>query len=325
VPNVSPDDHNLTAAEMQEAASRHRLAFTFDHAEMSNGPIAKGWYAEKKPQPKLSVMAGRMQPLRDLLHGLTAEPMVYFGLTLEGTVCNRWSQRDISWSSGEFLAASVREPVALQSLHRADETITMTGVMLDRGWMDAIVAASTGSDRQFLCAFLDSHLDMKTGKATLAMQNAARRIIATAHHNGPVNALRIEAAALDFIAAMLAPFTEKFEETQKCLTSANRRRLEQLRDRLDSIAPDEHFTLAGLACEFGYSVSTICRHFRQVYGVSITRYLADCRLRKARRTLAAGEMTISQAAYLAGYSNPASFSTAFRRAFGISPGRIQRR
>jgi AraC-like DNA-binding protein len=325
VRNVSPDDQNVTAAEMMEAASRHRLAITFDPSETNNDPIAKGWYAERNPQPKLAVMAGCMRPLRDLLHGLTAEPMIYFGLTLEGTVCNRWSNRDFSWSSGHFLAASVREPVVLQSLHRADETIAMTGVILDRDWMDTIVAASTGLDRQSLHAFMDSHLDLKTGKATSAMQEAARRMIATAYCDGPVNALCLEAASLDFVAAMLAPITGKPEDGQRCVTSADRRRLQQLRDRLDSVAPEETVTLAGLAGEFGYSVSTLCRHFRKVYGVSIARYLAERRLHVAKKALVTGEMTISQAAYVAGYSNSASFSTAFRRAFGISPGRIQQR
>lgn len=319
---MPPDERYLTAAEMLEAASTYRLAITFDPSDIDDGPIAQGWYAEKKPQPKLAVMAGRMRPLRNILHGMTVSPMVYFGLTLEGTVCNQWSQRNFTWSSGDFLAASLREPVALQSLHRAEETVAMAGIIIERDWLET-VAATCGSDvGRSLSIFLDSHLDLKTGKATPAMQEIARRMMATMREEGLTGALHQEAAALDFVAAMFETITGTNETAERKLARVDRRRIARVRERLDAASSEERLTLYGIAEELGYSVSTLCRHFRQAYGVSIGRYLADHRLQIARQALIGGE-TIARAAYMAGYASPTSFSTAFKRTFGISPGQLQ--
>jgi AraC-like DNA-binding protein len=319
---MPPDERYLTAAEMLEAASKHRLAITFDPSDVDDGPIAQGWYAEKKPQPKLAVMAGRMRPLRNLLHGMTASPMVYFGLTLEGTVYNQWSQKNFTWSNGDFLAASVREPVALQSLHPADETVAMAGVIIERDWLEAVAATYHGTDDQSVSAFLNSHLELKAGKATPAMLEIARRMMATMREEGLIGALHQEAAALDFVAVMFETITGTGETAERKLARIDRQRIARVRERLDAASSEERLSLYDIAEELGYSVSTLCRHFRQAYGISIGHYLADRRLQIARQALISGE-TIARAAYMAGYASPTSFSTAFKRTFGISPGQLQ--
>jgi AraC-like DNA-binding protein len=53
--------------------------------------------------------------------------------------------------------------------------------------------------------------------------------------------------------------------------------------------------------------------------------MRETRLQAARDAMDKDGLTIGQAAFLAGYSSPANFSTAFKRVFGISPSEARER
>jgi AraC-like DNA-binding protein len=59
--------------------------------------------------------------------------------------------------------------------------------------------------------------------------------------------------------------------------------------------------------------------FKAVYGRTIADYSRELRLQRAREAIERNGASVAQAAYDAGYSNPANFSTAFKRLFGLSP------
>jgi AraC-like DNA-binding protein len=52
---------------------------------------------------------------------------------------------------------------------------------------------------------------------------------------------------------------------------------------------------------------------------TVVEFLRLRKLERARHALESGEISIGEAAFLAGYATPANFTTAFRRAFGIPP------
>lgn len=60
--------------------------------------------------------------------------------------------------------------------------------------------------------------------------------------------------------------------------------------------------------------------FRQVFKTTVFGYLHDQRLERSRQLLAAGEMTVAEAAAAVGFANRGHFAAAFRRKFGINPG-----
>ena len=49
----------------------------------------------------------------------------------------------------------------------------------------------------------------------------------------------------------------------------------------------------------------------------------ELRLQRARKAIERDDVSAAQAAYEAGYSNPANFSTAFKRLFGLSPSDVR--
>lgn len=95
-------------------------------------------------------------------------------------------------------------------------------------------------------------------------------------------------------------------------------RLAQARDLIDR-APTGAWTVDDLARKVGLGARSLRTYFREEFQQSVTEYARNVRLDRAREALALRQVTVSEAAYEAGYTNPANFATAFRRRFGHAP------
>nr|WP_245003480.1 AraC family transcriptional regulator [Bradyrhizobium liaoningense] len=101
-----------------------------------------------------------------------------------------------------------------------------------------------------------------------------------------------------------------------------RRRLRAVRDAIDADLR-RSWTIPQLAREAGISRRSFNTHFRRVFGMSAADYLRTRRLEAAKDAIIEQGVSINEAAYLAGYGNPANFATAFRKHFGQAPSRIR--
>ncbi len=87
----------------------------------------------------------------------------------------------------------------------------------------------------------------------------------------------------------------------------------------------EAIDLPALARRHGMTERRLAHNFRQAYGQTVAEYLGATRMKQARLVLEAGQASVTEAAFMVGYSHVANFSTAFKRAFGISPRAATRR
>lgn len=83
------------------------------------------------------------------------------------------------------------------------------------------------------------------------------------------------------------------------------------------------WTIELLAKQVGMSRSVFARRFKDLVGEAPMEYLTRCRIHKASRLLRESEMTIAEIAYLAGYDSDVTFSKAFKRKIGVSPGKYR--
>jgi len=74
-----------------------------------------------------------------------------------------------------------------------------------------------------------------------------------------------------------------------------------------------------LAQSAGYSVSHFSRLFRENVGYSVKEYIDLMKIREARRFLRQGEKSITEIAYLLGFSHPNNFGRVYKRVTGRSP------
>jgi AraC family transcriptional regulator, alkane utilization regulator len=106
---------------------------------------------------------------------------------------------------------------------------------------------------------------------------------------------------------------------------------EALRDPLAATAvrllhdrPDHPWTVDELAHAVALSRSALSERFKAATGESPRRYLTRIRLTRAAEELRTTDAPVYEIARRYGYGSDVSFSKAFRRAVGVSPGRYRR-
>jgi AraC family transcriptional regulator len=89
-------------------------------------------------------------------------------------------------------------------------------------------------------------------------------------------------------------------------------------------ASEDEFSLADLAQAVGLSYWHFCRAFKQSTGEAPYQWFQRQRIARARRLLAENRLSVTSIAAELRFASPSHFSTAFKRAMGMSP-RVYRR
>ena len=138
-----------------------------------------------------------------------------------------------------------------------------------------------------------------------------------------ITAARTAGGAVEIVADAIQQLSGRpAVRTDAILSTRDLTRARQIREFAESTL-DKPVTLTDIAREVGVSTSSLQRLFKQAYGVTVIEFIRSQRLLKARDALERDGITVAQAAYLAGFSSPANFATAFKRAFGTSPSQLK--
>lgn len=179
--------------------------------------------------------------------------------------------------------------------------------------------ARLGLGDAFAALFTTS--DMSAVVATLT---APPRLLALAADmlapglDGAEEQLLLSAHATEMLVRVIAAMRQR----SRFQLSADPRQLRLLavRDMVDADLR-RSWTIAELAHHAGVSRRSFNLLFHRAFGVSAAAYLRTRRLETARTAIVQHGVSVADAAYLAGYDNPANFATAFRRHFGHVPSR----
>lgn len=87
----------------------------------------------------------------------------------------------------------------------------------------------------------------------------------------------------------------------------------------------EKITVRELAEESHFSISTLERYFHSHFGLSPNEFLLKIKVNRAAQLLSNSTLNISEIAAECGYDNVSSFSRAFRREIGETPGTYRKR
>jgi AraC family transcriptional regulator len=143
--------------------------------------------------------------------------------------------------------------------------------------------------------------------AELRQESAAGRMLV--ENAGMMLAARLAQAHGDGWSLHAAPSAHRLDDTR-------------LRRVLDYIAShtERPVTVAELASVACISTYHFCRMFRAATGVTPQRYVSRLHLQRAKDMLAVGELCLAQIAMATHFSSQSSFTRAFRRETGMSPG-----
>jgi AraC-like DNA-binding protein len=107
------------------------------------------------------------------------------------------------------------------------------------------------------------------------------------------------------------------------ITEDDAKQVYQARE-LVSQDPGGKMSLGSLAEQTGLSVYKLNHGFKAIYGIGVTEFLHEFRMKKAHQALSETDRSVEAIARESGYSHSESFSLAFKKYFGYTPAFVQR-
>lgn len=87
----------------------------------------------------------------------------------------------------------------------------------------------------------------------------------------------------------------------------------------------QHHTIGDIARAVGMGATKLKAGFKLYYGSGLYAYLREQRMQQAKLQLADSGKTIKAIAKTMGFKHTSNFTTAFRKRFGVTPGKWRNR
>lgn len=141
-------------------------------------------------------------------------------------------------------------------------------------------------------------------------------------NTGPAAELQREGLARCYLSSLLHDYTlvqPSSEETGNTLTAGEIRCSEQICAYIDANL-DRALSIPALEDRFGLSRYRLNDLFRLLHGQTISDYVRQQRLNRARQLIEREGVPVKVAAFSTGYRHVSNFSRAYREYFGCTPG-----
>lgn len=229
----------------------------------------------------------------------------------------------------DALLLRVERLAELLYLERRGAPLVKMAISTDPDWLDGAGLAIEPPEETHLplppvAARLSGHLTARHWRPDAALRDRCHDIVhaaaGSAAQDSPslllmARGIEIYRRALVASAALTGPAPE---------TRRQQGRLRDLEAEVARHLDDATFSPELLARACGMSLRSLQRLCREMLDCSPRDFIRARRMQAARAALEQGGASVTQAAWIAGYSSPANFSTAFKRAFGITPGHLRR-
>src|SRR5690606_36735375 len=75
----------------------------------------------------------------------------------------------------------------------------------------------------------------------------------------------------------------------------------------------------------GFSRTRFCTKFKSCFGMTVSAYIQQARLARAKELLTHTSLSVTEIAYASGFNWPSFFNRTFKRETGMSPSQFRRR
>jgi AraC-like DNA-binding protein len=284
-------------------------------------------------QEGLSVHFSNAEDLHDLKIETECGPRLCVAIFLEGSVDARVGAFRIPMPNFDEAAQhwepvatvySQTEPERFVRLARRGVCLKKVTITISPSWLQKF-SLGENSDFAKIRDFATCHLASRTWRPSSHAVALAEQIINAPATPDFLTRIYVESRVLGLVEEGFREICDA--EKQRFpgnLRSHDRQRLQAVEEYLNA-HPGELVSADRLAAGVGLSANTLQRLLTNTMGLSTSRYIRWYMLEKARQALERDKVSIAEAAYLAGYSSPANFTTAFKRCFGLTPSAVQDR
>ncbi len=109
------------------------------------------------------------------------------------------------------------------------------------------------------------------------------------------------------------------------MSSSNDALLEKLRTEVEDYLKNELFGVEELAENVGISRSHLHRKLQEATGQSVSQFIREYRLQRAKEILLSEDITAAEVAYQVGFGSATYFSKSFTDFYGYPPGEAKKR
>jgi AraC-like DNA-binding protein len=296
--------------------------------EPEHGDLFRGRVRWLRLRSGLSLHSSDCHELHDFSTQIEVEPRLNFILFLEGKSDVRYGDRELHFGSEQAnhcagVALSVAEPVLFSRKARRGTHIRKLVISLSPEWLDC-----GGLDGQpehaAISRFSQQHMAMRQWQPSGRLQTLASQILNPPGYGTLLEHLYLESRSLEIASEALATLSQQQLPGLSGLRPQEHQRIRRVVELLDSGQADD-WTLDAIARAAGINSHTLQRQFQACQGTTLFEYLRVRKLKQAREKLEREDLSVSQAAWQAGYSSAANFATAFKRQFGLTPKQVRPR
>ena len=101
--------------------------------------------------------------------------------------------------------------------------------------------------------------------------------------------------------------------------------VKRLTDIVEANLADENFGVEDLVREMGLSHITLHRKLKTISNQTISQFIREIRLKKAKALLLNEDLTVSEIAYRVGFGSPTYFNKCFHEYYGYPPGEVKKK
>ena len=292
--------------------------------------VLRGTFSKTTIRSGLTVHYSDVTNLCDLITETEAPPHLGIKLFFRGGVNASIGNQDIPMprrleNSERWVPSATlfyqKEPELFRRRAAIGDRVRKLTIKILPEWLESgdVFAAPSAEG---LKRFTSGRLAARSWSPSASLVALAEQAISPPRFEPHVARLYVESRMLGIIAEAFSVLANRSSAgpVHRGLSAVERKRLQ----RAEDIVKDSVFAVSidELAANVGVSVNTLQRLFHAAHGTTIFHYIRRVKLQQARTALENEELTIAQAAYLAGYTSPANFATAFKRQFGLSPREV---
>ncbi len=136
--------------------------------------------------------------------------------------------------------------------------------------------------------------------------------------------VKIYSLIYELIYIMIDKLLVKREGTVKIRNSKDNQKILNITNFIDKHYND-NISITQIAEHFKWSYGYLSKYFKEHVGITIKEYTDNVRITHAKRDLIFTDQTITDIAYLHGFSNLQSFTTVFKKKYNMNPSEYKKK
>lgn len=170
-------------------------------------------------------------------------------------------------------------------------------------------------------AGLNSRIAGKNGSVTVPMQTIIDAIFSSERQGG-LQHLFLESKIKELLLLQLESYSKVQHQDTALIQKYHADKIYQAKAIIEANV-GQPCSLIDLAHQVGTNECTLKKGFRALLDTSVHNYWSELKMKKALQMLQESDASISDIAMDTGFKTPQHFSTAFKKHYGITPGKVR--